>query len=114
MTSFTPGNKSYAKRMINYNALYNKLNSNSLNSNLDPKSNCECISYIYNKNNVYSSSPSTRVSYNTRVSQIITTSLGGKTQYGNFYLGQPMNVNCFGRVEGMPGGFGSPPVNKFN
>jgi hypothetical protein len=115
MTTFTPGNKSYAKRMINYNAVYNKLNANSLNYNLQPNSKCGgCIGEIHNKNINGSDSPSSRLSYNTRISQIITTSLGGKTQYGNFYLGNPLNINCFGRVEGMPGGFGSPPINKFN
>ena len=115
MTSFTPGNKSYAKRMINYNAVYNKLNANSLNYNLQPQKNCECIPEIFNKNlNSSSSYASTNLSYSTRVAQIINSSLGGKTQYGNFYLGQPMQVNCFGRVQGMPGGYGSPPINKFN
>jgi hypothetical protein len=115
MTSFTPGNKSYAKRMINYNAVYNKLNANSLNYNLQPNSQCACISEIFNKNIASSGTDVlSKVPYNIRISQVINYSLGGKTQYGNFYLGQPLNVNCFGRVQGMPGGYGSPPVNKFN
>ena len=38
---------------------------------------------------------------------------GGNTQYGSFYLGQPLNLNYLGRTEGMPGGSGSPPVNRF-
>jgi hypothetical protein len=114
MTSFIPGNKSYAKRMINYNAVYNRLNANSLNSNLAPSKKCECIPQIFNKSNNNSSSfVSNNISYNGRIAQIINSSLGGKTQYGNFYLGQPMQVNCFGRSQGMPGGYGSPPVNKF-
>ena len=113
MTTFAPGNKSYAKRMINYNAVYNSLNSNSLNYNLQSNKNCGCVGEIFNKGVFSSSDSSNPVSYKTRMSQIINTSLGGKTQYGNFYLGQPYQMNYFGRVQGMPGGFGSPPVNKF-
>ena len=113
MTSFTPGNKSYAKRLINYNALYNKLNSNSLNHSLEPNKNCTCIGEIFNKGIFSSNSNSNTVSNKTRISQVIHIGLGGKTQYGSFYLGQPLQVNYLGRVQGMPGGFGSPPVNKF-
>uniref|UniRef100_A0A6C0EPY7 Uncharacterized protein n=1 Tax=viral metagenome TaxID=1070528 RepID=A0A6C0EPY7_9ZZZZ len=111
-TGFTPGNKSFAKRMMNYNAFYNQLNANSLNQNLQPP-HCACIGDIYNKSVLASNSTSTNISYNTRISQIIKTRLGGSTQYGNFYLGQPLQVNCFGRVQGMPGGSGMPPLNKF-
>lgn len=39
--------------------------------------------------------------------------VSGKTQFGNFYLGKPLNVNYLGRMEGMPGGSGMPPVNRF-
>ena len=64
------------------------------------------------------------LSYKMRLSQIlkldgssqkITTisRMSGKTQFGNFYLGQPLNVNYLGRVQGMPGGSGSPPLNRF-
>jgi len=45
----------------------------------------------------------------TRISRI-----SGKIQFGNFYLGKPLNVNYLGRMEGMPGGSGMPPVNKYN
>ena len=116
MTSFTPGNKSYSKRLINYNAVYNQLNADSLNYSLNPKYICRngCKNNIFNKDVFASNSVSTPVSNKVRISQIINSSLGGKTQYGNFYLGQTQNVNYFGRVQGMPGGYGSPPVNKFN
>jgi hypothetical protein len=109
---FAPGNKSYAKRMIQYNAVYNSLNANSLNYNSDLKQ-CFCIPNKYNKLVVGSDSPSTRVSNNIRVAQIVNFSRGGKTQYGNFYLGQPLNLNYLGRGEGMPGGSGTAPKNKF-
>jgi hypothetical protein len=106
-TRFTPGNRSNSSRMINYVAEYNARFPNS------PKLNCECIHEKYDKNIIGSDSASTRVSSNTRISQIIKTSLGGKTQYGNFYLGQPLSLNYLGRAEGMPGGSGSAPKNRF-
>ena len=37
--------------------------------------------------------------------------LGGRIQYGNFYLGEPLNINYLGRTPGMPGGSGKPPTN---
>lgn len=38
---------------------------------------------------------------------------GGITQFGNFYLNQPLSLNYLGRMEGQPGGGGSPPTNRF-
>jgi hypothetical protein len=103
---FTPGKKSNSSRMINYVAAYNALFPNA------EQLTCQfCIPDNYDKFVVGSDSPSTRVSNNVRVAQIINSSRGGKTQYGNFYLGQPLNLNCLGRLEGMPGGSGRPPRN---
>jgi hypothetical protein len=93
--------------MIKYVAEYNALFPDS------PQLNCICIHDTYNKNNTGSDSASTRVSNNKRIAQIINFSKGGTTQYGNFYLGHPLNVNYLGRTEGMPGGSGMPPKNKF-
>jgi hypothetical protein len=109
---FTPGNKSYAKRIINYNALYNELNANSLNQNYSPPQ-CSCIPEIFNKDIYATDTNAARTSYNYRVSQIVNYSKGGKYQFGNFYLGQPLNINYLGRYEGMPGGSGRPPTNRF-
>jgi len=106
-TQFTPGNSSNSRRMINYVAEYNARFPNSM------KIKCECVSEKYDKNIIGSESASTRVSYNTRIAQLIKTNLGGKTQYGNFYLGQPLSLNYLGRAEGMPGGSGSAPKNRF-
>ena len=103
---FTPGSKSSARRMINYAA---QLNATSPTQNL----NCLCIPDKYDKNTPGSDSPSQRVSYNTRIAYIINNSKGGKVQYGNFYLGQPLMLNYLGRMEGMPGGSGMPPLNRF-
>jgi len=104
---FTPGKKSNSTRMINYVAAYNAVFPNS--QQLD----CVCIPDKYNKSVPGSDSPSIKFSNNRRISQIINYSKGGKSQYGNFYLGQPLNVNYLGRTEGMPGGSGSAPTNKF-
>ena len=38
---------------------------------------------------------------------------GGITQFGNFYLDKPLTLNYLGRMEGQPGGGGSPPINHF-
>ncbi len=103
---FTPGKKSNSSRMINYVAAYNALFPNA------QQLTCEyCIPDNYDKFVVGSDSPSIRVSNNVRVAQVIKSSRGGNTQYGNFYLGQPLNLNCLGRMEGMPGGSGRPPRN---
>ena len=104
---FTPGKKSNSAKMINYIAAYNALFPNS------DQLNCVCIPDKYDKNLLGSDSASTRISTNQRISQIVNFSRGGKSQYGNFYLGQPLNINYLGRAEGMPGGSGSAPVNKF-
>lgn len=64
------------------------------------------------------------LSYKMRLSQVLKldgfsqkinriSRISGKTQFGNFYLGQPLNINYLGRMEGMPGGSGTPPVNRF-
>ena len=105
---FTPGGRKDTSRMIKYVAQYNELYG------IEGKINtCYCIPEKYDKNTPGSDSPSARVSYATRITQVIKNAKNGKTQYGNFYLGQPLNVNYLGRMEGMPGGSGMPPVNRF-
>lgn len=103
---FTPGKGGDSSRVIRYVALYNALNPSQ-------PSGCVCIPSKYDKRTLGSDSPSVRVSNNMRVAQIVNSSLGGKTQFGNFYLGQPLRVNYLGRVEGQPGGSGKPPTNSF-
>ena len=106
---FTPGGRKNTSRMINYVAEYNELYGTDGQINT-----CYCIPDKYDKNTPGSNSPSAKISYATRISTIITTSKGGKIQYGNFYLGQPLDVNYLGRIQGMPGGSGMPPRNVFN
>jgi hypothetical protein len=107
--SFTPGKKSGSSKMINYVAAYNALFPNAQQLTCS-----QCASDRYDKFVIGSDSPSTKVSNNIRISQIVQYSKGGKIQYGNFYLGQPLNINYLGRMEGMPGGSGQSPRNTFN
>jgi len=105
---FTPGGRKDTSRIIKYVSEYNALYGADGEINT-----CYCIPDKYDKNTPGSSSPSAKVSYATRISNVIQNAKGGKSQYGNFYLGQPLNVNYLGRLEGMPGGSGMPPINRF-
>jgi hypothetical protein len=104
---FTRGGKSITSRMISYIALYNELYPGKA-------TNCYCFAGKFDKNTPVSDSPSQKASYAQRIAYVIRNAKGGNVQYGNFYLGQPLNVNYLGRVEGMPGGSGMPPLNRFN
>ena len=104
---FKPGSANSTAKLINYVAIHN------LVFIAYPKKMCFCLPNKYDKNTPGSDSPSVRLSYAKRISQVINYSKGGKTQYGNFYLGEPLNVNYLGKIAGMPGGSGMPPVNKF-
>jgi hypothetical protein len=110
---FTPGKKSNSKKIIQYIAEYNAIFAK--NANVQPL-NCVCVQDKFDKNlsNSGSDSASERVSNSTRLAHLVNNKRGGKTQYGNFYLGQPLNVNYLGRMEGMPGGSGTPPKNIFH
>jgi len=105
---FTPGKKANNSKMINYVAVYNSLFPNSQQLTCSA-----CVADKYDKFTIGSDSPSIKVSNSMRIAQIIKYSKGGNTQYGNFYLDQPLHVNYLGRTEGMPGGSGSPPINIF-
>lgn len=104
---FTPGNSSNSSRMIHYIAQLNALSPNT------EQLNCTCTPEKYDKRIPGSDSVSYRITNKMRISQVIQTSLGGSTQYGNFYLGQPLNLNYLGNAQGMPGGAGMPPKNTF-
>jgi hypothetical protein len=105
---FMPGGKGNTARMIYYVAEYQLLNGYE-----EESKTCYCIPNKYDKNTPGSDSYSTKVSYATRIAGIVKQTKGGKSQYGNFYLGQPLNINYLGRIEGMSGGSGMPPKNKF-
>ena len=72
---------------------------------------CKCIEpikYLYASN-----SSADLLSYNNRMSKNILTNLGGKINFGNYYLGKPTIFNYLGRQEGQPGGSGIPIRNQF-
>lgn len=104
---FTPGNYSNALKRIRYIAELNALYPNTNNMK------CSCIKNSYNKNIPASDSGSYKMPRNMWYSQVIHTSLGGSTQYGNVYLGEPLTLNYLGNPQGMPGGSGAPPKNRF-
>ena len=107
--NFIPGSRSNTSRIINYIAEYNAVNYSD--KSIQPT--CYCVPDKVDKNTPGTQSFSIKASYPARISEIIKYSKGGKTQYGNFYLGQPLNINYLGRIEGMPGGSGMPPLNRF-
>ena len=104
-TNFRPGNNSNALKRLLYIARLNSLNKNTDNIN------CSCIPDKYDKNIPGSDSGSYKVPRKMWYSHVIRTSLGGSTQYGSFYLGEPLNLNYLGNPQGTPGGSGSPPKN---
>lgn len=106
--SFIPGGSKNTSRMISYVSAYNALFPNS------QQINCICIPSKFDKNTPGSNSSSFRAPYNIRVAFLINNTKGGKTQFGNLYLEQPIAINYLGRMEGMPGGSGMPPMNRFN
>jgi hypothetical protein len=110
---FTPGKKSNSRKIINYIAQYNA--AYAARADVKPL-NCACTQDQNDKNLSFAGtdSPSVRISNKMRVSQVVNNYKGGKTQYGNFYLGQPLEVNYLGRTAGMPGGSGTAPKNSFN
>ena len=81
-------------------------------------------SAVYKKNN-QSSSNNSNISHKQRTANRlildgsshnvvrIARLNSGITQFGNFYLKQPLTLNYLGRMEGQPGGGGSPPKNQF-
>ena len=106
--SFKPGNTNNTSRIINYIAQYNTIHND------DSKiKTCHCIPNKFDKNTPSSFLVTDKFSYSKKISQILRSSKSGKIQYGNFYLGEPLKINYLGRMEGMSGGSGMPPKNKF-
>ena len=99
---FTPGRNSNASKLINYNTLIDAYSKNVV---------CNCYQEEYKK--FTSNSTVNNISNSQRVAQVINSSVGGSTQFGNYYLGELVVFNYLGRVEGQPGGSGAPPRNRF-
>lgn len=111
-------NKWDAKKM---NDLYNK---NICKTKIDEYINANYKDFIYDQPlEVYNVCPKQKfIVQNTywnnpieteqqRVARVITTTLGGKTTFGNNNIAQPLNY--LGKMYGMPGGSGAPPRNQF-
>lgn len=109
--SYIPGNTNSNIRntikSINYIANYNARFPNS------EQLSCSCIQNAYNKTVPSSNTNSARLPINERISIAVNNFKQGKIQFGNFYLGQPLDINYLGRTQGMPAGSGKPPKNNF-
>jgi hypothetical protein len=105
---FVPGGRRDTSRIIKYVAEYNKYKTE------DDINSCYCHPGKYDKNTPIREASSDNFSSAKRIAQIIKTRKGGKSSYGNFYLGKQLNINYLGMIEGMPGGSGMPPKNRFN
>jgi len=122
---YTPLQKpQYYTTTTDYNYVYDKLrtdisnrasvtNYNLYNRSLAKKIYCQCIQNKYNKAVPQSNATYPNLSQQQRIAQTLNAGTGGSTQYGNFYLGQPLTINYLGRTEGQPGGGGMPPKNKY-
>jgi hypothetical protein len=78
------------------------------------KQNCYCKPEVFKKMSCLPNS--TYNSRNLKISTTINSFKGGRLQFGNNYLGSfngGLGLNYLGRLEGMPGGSGSPFKNKF-
>jgi hypothetical protein len=98
---FTPGRKSNSSKLVKYNTLIDAY----------LKRGCNCYQEEYKKNT--SNTTVSNISNSQRIAQVINSSVGGSTQFGNYYLGEPVVFNYLGRVEGQPGGSGAPIRNRF-
>ena len=115
---FTPGNKGNLRLFINQAFIrqyYHKFNTTQTFENINNADDitqgilCGCIQQRANEIKQGWNNPSQ--TQNSRVSQILTGPLGGKTTYGNFY--KPVTINYLGGWEGQPGGTPIPLRNKF-
>ena len=89
-----------------------KITPGSLTHTITPtKFYCKCVKkqkYTFGGQNVIPN-----ISIYMKISQIINTSLGGRTNFGNAYLGQQPKIDALGSIEGQSGGSFSPIRNKF-
>ena len=103
---FTPGNKGNQRLILNkeyikqYYQLFNNINDDLL---------CTCVQNRFNQIKQGWNDPSQ--TENVRIAQTISSSLGGRITFGNFY--NPVALNYLGGWEGQPGGTHKPPRNKF-
>ena len=115
---FTPGNKANMRAYINKELIkqyYKTFNTSQTFDNINNADDitegslCSCIPPKANPIKQGWNDPSQ--TENSRVSQILTGTLGGKITYGNLY--KPVSLDYLGGWEGQPGGSRRPLRNKF-
>lgn len=115
---FTPGNKANLRQYINksfirqYYQSFNNAQTYDIittGSQLTNDALCGCIQQKANKVKQGWNDPSQ--TENTRISQAITGTLGGRITFGN--NNKPAIINYLGGWEGQPGGQFRPLRNKF-
>jgi hypothetical protein len=116
--SFTPGSKANLRLLLQKEFLrqyYNAFNTSQTFDNINNGDQitegtlCQCVPARANPIKQGYNNPSQ--TENTRITQILTGTLGGKTTYGN--LNRPVITNYLGGWEGQPGGSFKPLRNKF-
>ena len=113
---FTPGNKGNNRLFLNKQLIiqyYDLLNSekqyeSNIVKTIIKSSLCNCLQ---SQENSHKQDYDSSQSINSRISQTLTTTLGGKLTYGN--KNGVINVNYLGGYEGQPGGLQPPLRNKF-
>jgi hypothetical protein len=103
---FTPGNKANLRAYINKAFIRQYYNSFATD---DSDSLCGCIQQKANSVKQGWNDPSQ--TENTRISQALTGTLGGKITFGNG--NKPVVINYLGGTEGQSGGIPKPLRNKF-
>lgn len=115
---FTPGNKANLRLFMNQAFIrqyYQAFNTTQTFDNINNADDitqgtlCGCIPPQANPVKQGWNDPSQ--TENTRISQAITGTLGGKITYGNF--NKPIILNYLGGREGQPGGSPRPLRNRF-
>ncbi len=115
---FTPGNKANMRLFMNKIYLrqyYSQFLTNQTFQNINNADDitegtlCGCLPQQANKTKQGWNNP--MQTENTRMSRILTGTLGGKITYGN--LNKPVKINYLGSWEGQPGGSKRPLRNKF-
>lgn len=115
---FTPGNKGNLRLFINKEFIrqyYKQFNTTQLFDNINNADDitegalCACIQQRANLTKQGWNDPTQ--TENTRISRILTGTLGGRTTFGNF--NGIAILDNLGGWEGQPGGSFRPPRNKF-
>jgi|LakMenE01Jun11ns_1017448.scaffolds.fasta_scaffold9872042_2 hypothetical protein len=103
-----PGNHSNLRKYIRREYLNQYYN---LQKEIFPNANGECNCITNKVLSIKQGYLDPNINDAQRISQILQTSVGGRTTFGNY--NNPLNVNCLGGIEGQSGGIPRPLRNKF-